>query len=332
MAAGESFEVPILLLSFNRPDSTRQVLNTLRDLRPSRLFLASDGPRSGSPTDAVGVSETRALFDEVIDWPCIVDRRFSTVNQGCRVTVSSAISWFFENVEEGIILEDDCVPHPEFFSYCSELLDRYRQDDRIMCISGDNSAKLVLSDSATSYCFCRQSLIWGWATWRRAWNHYDDELRGWQSIRDDEERQRVLWPDAAERRWQAQTLDSLLLRNEPDSWAYRWAFSVASRDGLSVIPAVNLVQNVGFDSLATHTTFKRHSRARVPGQPILPLSHPAKVERDEAVESQIFLRIHGGRYLRGPFGRARGAARRLAGRLFRSVWGQAGTAPWAGSI
>ena len=131
-----SFDVPVLLLTWRRPDTTRQVLDALRPVLPSKLYVASDGPRNEA--EAKAVQATRDLVGELVDWPCQLRTRFRPENQGCQLGVSSAITWFFEQEESGIVLEDDCVPHQDFFPYCCELLERYRHDTRIWCISGDN--------------------------------------------------------------------------------------------------------------------------------------------------------------------------------------------------
>ena len=308
----ESASTPILLLTFNRPELLREVIAVVRDIRPNQLFVASDGPRVGILGDAHRVTESRRVIEELVDWPCIVEKRYSDVNQGCRVGVSEAITWFFEHVEEGIILEDDCVAHPDVFRYCTELLDRYRDEPRVMNIAGDNSVGLSPTDTTSSYCFTRQPLIWGWATWRRAWDRYDADLDGWRTLRSDADRLNELWPDPVERRWQTRKLERLLATGQPDSWAYRWSFSVEVHDGLSVTPAVNLVRNVGFSPEATHTTGGSSPRANVPSQSILPLCHPSTITRDSSVEQQIFNRVHGGATLRNPLRRTAALGRRLA--------------------
>jgi len=154
-----------------------------RPLVPSRLYVAADGPNPERPGEAEKVAATRRVLELEIDWPCEVERLYSDVNQGCRVGVSRAISWFFEQVEEGIIFEDDCVPHPDFFSHCTILLERYRNDTRVCCISGNNFQNGQWRGDV-SYYFCRYKHCWGWASWRRCWQHYDGHLRQWPALRD----------------------------------------------------------------------------------------------------------------------------------------------------
>lgn len=308
---------PVLLLTFNRPDLTREVLGAIRQARPEQLFVASDGPRSHVATDMARVEATRAVVDEMVDWPCAIERRYSDTNQGCRIGVSSAITWFFEHCDEGIILEDDCVPHTDFFGYCAELLERYRSDDRVMSIAGDNSVGLVLSNASESYCFTRQPLIWGWATWRRAWDRYDGDLAAWKTLRDDIQRQREIWPDPEVRRRRVRRLHELASLVEVDFWGPQWTFTLEANGGLSCTPAVNLVTNIGFGHGATHTTRGDDPRANVVTQSILPLTHPSGVVADRAVERQIFERVHGGATSRNPVRRGLLRLRRKLRRLSR---------------
>lgn len=131
-------DVPVLLIIWRRPETLRKVIGALRAVKPTRIFVAGDGPSPSRPREVEQVAQARSLIDSMIDWPCKIERFFSETNQGCRRAVEGAIDWFFQNVEEGIILEDDCVPHPDFFAFCGQLLDHYRQDLRVGCITGNN--------------------------------------------------------------------------------------------------------------------------------------------------------------------------------------------------
>ena len=174
---------PVLILAWRRPHTLRQVINALRPVGPTQLYVACDGPNPDRFGEADKVEATRLLIDQEIDWPCEIHHLYSDVNQGCRLGVSRAITWFFEHVEEGIILEDDCVPHPVFFPYCQNLLDRYRYDHRVWCISGSNFQNGHWRGDG-SYYFSRYNHCWGWASWRRSWQHYDAELSNWPLFRD----------------------------------------------------------------------------------------------------------------------------------------------------
>lgn len=172
---------PILFIGFNRPETSRQVFAAIRSAEPTDLYVAIDGPRVGHSDEAARVAEVRAIFDDV-DWDCEVHTLFREDNVGCRLGVSGAINWFFENVEAGIILEDDCVPSSSFFGYCEELLDRFADDTRIMHIAGYNHRPDFVWDPDYSYFFSHYGYMWGWATWRRAWAFYDVELPHFDEI------------------------------------------------------------------------------------------------------------------------------------------------------
>jgi len=275
---------PVLLLTFNRPDITAKVMAAVAAAKPARLFVASDGPRPDHLEDKKLVAETRKVVEDAISWECEVHTLFHEENQGLKAGIVGAIDWFFDQVDEGIVLEDDCVPHPDFFSYCEELLERYRDDERVWAIQGDNSAKARISGAA-SYAFTPYALIWGWATWKRAWEHYDRDLELWQSIRGTRAVKKV-WPDPVERRIRSVALDELL--EDPDStWDYQWAFTVSYHRGLATVPRKNLVSNVGWGRPdATHTTGSG-TRQDAPTESILPLTHPSRVAPDKKTSSDI---------------------------------------------
>lgn len=280
---------PVLLLAWRRPETTVQVMEAIRDARPERLFIAVDGPSEHLRTgEADRVAETIRAIEQRIDWPCEVSRRYSAANRGCRVGVSDGIDWFFENVEEGIILEDDCVPHHEFFTYCADLLSRFRDIDRVMCISGDNSAQIPLPGAA-SYSFVRYPQVWGWATWRSAWRRYDRNLADYCQARRSGTWERLV-PDAFERATFERTLDRLAAHGEPDTWDYQWAATLLLNRGLSVQPRSNLVRNIGFGDQATHTTGALHPRANAATTSILPLVHPRRTRLHKRVSREVFLR------------------------------------------
>lgn len=273
---------PILLLAFNRPDTTKRVLKAIAEQRPAQLFVACDGPREGIADDVTLVAEVKKVVSELVTWDCELHTLYPEKNQGLKRGVVGAINWFFDHVSEGIILEDDCLPHQDFFPYCDELLERYRGDKRIWAIQGDNSLRMRLQGDA-SYGFIPYALIWGWATWKRAWQHYDGDLDSWRRIRGTRAAKK-LWPDRIERKIRSQMLDSLL-ENPEDTWDHQWAFTVNYHHGLTVFPRTNLVSNVGWGRPdATHTTGKG-SRQEAPTFPILPLVHPRTVIVDRQATS-----------------------------------------------
>ncbi|MCT0218412.1 glycosyltransferase family 2 protein [Synechococcus sp. CS-1329] len=279
-----AFSTPVLLLAFRRPDTTRPVLEALRQLRPSQLFVACDGPRATVADDQAACAATRALIDAAIDWPCRVERLYRHHNRGCRRGVSEAIDWFFDQVPEGIVLEDDVVPTADFFRYCALLLERYRHDGRIGAISGNNFQRARPRDGS-SYYFSLYNHVWGWASWRRAWRSYDAELASWPSFRDQGWLEQIggrrfsrYWSGCIERVWQG----------ECDTWDYIWTYSCWRQGLLTCLPAVNLVENVGFGH--AHATHTRHGPSPHRGTAALEteLVHPAQLLRDRAADDFTF--------------------------------------------
>lgn len=309
---------PVLLIVWNRPVETRRSLEALRVSRPSLLFVAGDGPRSDE--EAARVAEVRRLVEELVDWPCDVRTSFSDTNLGCRTGVTRAIDWFFSHVDEGIILEDDCVASPEFFAFCDEMLDRYRHNPRVMHIAGDNSARVRITQD-WSYCFVRYPHIWGWATWKRAWDVYDRDLDLWEDFRSSGQIVDLFRNDDERQTW-VPIFDRLRETGEPDTWDWQWAATCMVHDALCVQPTVNLVSNIGFNDRATHTT-RPSERSSMPTEPLFPLRHPPVPYRHLDAERQIFLNTQADLRAtpKGPLWLR--ASRKLKGRLLRTSLGGA---------
>ena len=275
-------QTPILLSVFNRPGPTAEVMAAIARARPARLYVAADGPRPGRDGEAERCAAARTLATTV-DWPCEVVTLLRTENLGCKLAVSSAISWFFEHEPEGIILEDDCVPAPSFFPYCCELLEKYRDAPQVMVISGDNPRPDL--PFATSYTFSKYVHIWGWASWRRAWAHYDLAMTSWPKLRD------TGWLETFADGQPGFALDWQKTFDEThagrvNTWDYQWVFSVWAAGGVSCYPAVNLVSNVGFGPDGTHTCNPGDPNANRPVHDLdLPLRHPATLARDTALDA-----------------------------------------------
>jgi hypothetical protein len=267
----------VLLLIFNRPDLTEQVMEQIRKAQPPQLFVGADGPRADRPDDSENCEEAREVATDV-EWDCEVHTLFREENLGCKQAVSSAITWFFEHVEAGIILEDDCVPHSTFFPYCADLLQRYRHDERVMTISGDNFQPAERTYDA-SYYFSVYNHVWGWATWRRAWQHYEGNIPAWDSLKGTGWLEGWLGTEEEARYWES--IFDRVAREEIDSWAYPWTFSCWREHGLTILPATNLVSNIGFDERSTHTASEESDAARLPVDPLsFPLRHPSGMVRD----------------------------------------------------
>ncbi len=262
---------PVLLLAFNRADTTALVIESLRRVRPAELYFAVDGARPARPAEEERVRQVRDLVRS-IDWPCRVETLFRDANLGCKRAVSGAITWFFDHVEAGVILEDDCIADPSFFSFAAELLERFREDERVMVISGDNF-QFGRQRTSYSYYYSRYTHIWGWATWRRAWKQFDYGMERWPELRDGNWLEDLLGDRRQVRYWKAIFDETHADLNT--SWAYRWTYSVWLNSGLTVLPNANLVSNIGFGRDATNN-WRRSSRfAALPSIPMaFPLRHP----------------------------------------------------------
>jgi len=262
---------PVLFLIFNRPDTTQLVFDAIRQQKPKYFYVAADGPRENKPGEAEKCSLTRDIIKQ-IDWDCELKTLFRDSNLGCGMAVSSAISWFFNNVEEGIILEDDCLPDPTFFAYCGELLKYYHDDESVMFISGNNFQDGIKRGEA-SYYFSRYSHIWGWASWRRAWKFYDYDM-GTYSRFINEKKLQSIFSNRLQIRETKKTLDRAY-RKYYNTWDYQWSFSIWDHNGICIIPNVNLVTNIGFDIRGTHTNSSDRRNSMIPIVSInFPLRHP----------------------------------------------------------
>lgn len=268
---------PILFLVFNRPDVTQLVFETIRQAKPLRLYIAADGPRKSRPDEVEKCQQVRQIATR-IDWDCEVKTLFREENLGCRVAVSKAISWFFDHEEEGIILEDDCLPHPTFFQYCHELLDYYRHDNRIMVISGTNF-QFGRKRGDFSYYFSRFNHCWGWATWRRAWKCYDSNMSAWAYIRDNDYLSHILDNRKSVKNWT--NYFDMTYSNKEDTWDRVWTLSCWCQNGLTILPQINLISNIGCGENSTHTKFVSKIANMKVGAMDFPLRHPVFVIRDK---------------------------------------------------
>ena len=278
----------VVLLVFNRPDTTRRVFEAIRAARPARLLVVADGPRPGREGEAEACEQARDVI-RTLDWDCQVVQHYAEENLGCARRLASGLDWVFSQVDRAIILEDDCVPDPSFFPYCAELLERFADDSRVMAISGDNFQSGP-PRTGYSYYFSRFVHIWGWATWRRAWQQFDLTMEAWPEVRDGGWLGDLLGDPEAETYWR--TLFDLAHRREIDTWDFAWLFAVWRSSGLTVLPATNLVENIGFDERATHTRTPRPEVMRAARGLALPLRHPPFVIRDARADRETQVRIY----------------------------------------
>lgn len=247
VTSSEAFTPPrplntaVLFLVFNRPDVTAQVFEAIRKARPPRLYVAADGPRVGRTGEGERCAEVRGMATAV-DWPCEVRMLFRDQNLGCKRAVSEGINWFFEHEEQGIILEDDCLPSMDFFRFAEDMLVRYALETRISMIAGTN---YLSGEIGQPYFFSEHFSIWGWATWRRSWKLYDVEMKEWNGGRarqELKEKFRNPWV----RRHFVNTFD-LLRREYVDTWDIQWVFSGIMNRSFCLTPSKNLISNIGVD-------------------------------------------------------------------------------------
>ncbi len=270
---------PVLFLIFNRLDTTKIVFEQIKLAKPSKLYLASDGARVSKEDETQIVAEVRQWVLDNIDWPCEVKTLFSDENLGCGKAVSGAITWFFSQEESGIILEDDCVPNQSFFMYCEELLDKYKDDQHIWHIAGNNP--LGITDCDGSYYFAKIMHCWGWASWADRWQHYNFDLIDYsnqnvQNFSDDKYIQKY-WLNILNK----------MRNHEIDTWDYQWTFEIIKNNGLCINPSKNLISNIGYEGVH-YSNSEGDSRLNTPTYEIDTIIHPKTIEFDENAVDSIY--------------------------------------------
>ncbi len=283
-------QTPVLFIVFNRVDTTRKVFEKIREVRPKKLFIAADGPRVAKKGEAALCEDVRSIVSN-IDWDCSLETLFRKENLGCGKAVSGAITWFFEHVEEGIILEDDTLPNESFFSFCESMLEKYRHDERIAQINGSNF-QLQKKWGKASYYFSNYPMIWGWATWRRAWKEYEFDISTYPQIKH-QPFFRSLFHSQKERNYWNQLFDKMYAGFQEsklviDTWDYQWIYCCWKTRKISITPNTNLVTNIGFGADATHT----HIKSIVAHLPVSPLAtdiiHPESIIIHKGADKRLF--------------------------------------------
>ena len=291
-----SKKTPVLFLVFNRPELTSKVFEKIRQAKPLRLYIASDGPREGNKEDKEKVEKVRKIVNN-IDWSCELKTLFRDKNLGCKEGVSSAITWFFEQEEQGIILEDDCVPHLDFFSFCENLLDRYFLDERVSIVTGNNFQNSKWRGDA-SYYFSKYNHCWGWASWRRSWKHYQGDINFWPKWKSSDAWKKYKFNKIERKYWE--NIFDRCYAGQIDSWAYPWTASIWYKNSLTATPNVNLVTNIGFEEGATHTK-EPNKFSCMTNMELSHISHPKQVIIDIEADKFAFYNFFGGKYLRFPY-------------------------------
>lgn len=282
---------PILLIGFNRPDTIQRVFEQIARARPKQLFFFVDGPRNEIESEQV--LQVKTSIQKQINWPCELKTNFPEINLGCYLGPPTAISWFFENVEKGIILEDDCIPNKSFFSYCEEVLDTYNtgadsvEDNKIMVVSGDNF-QYGKKHGDASYYFSIYPNIWGWATWRKSWKLYDLKIKDFPKFKAENKIAKY-FPDTASQNHWLDIFEKFYDGTRKDTWDYQWLFAVWNNGGLSVVPNKNLVSNIGFDNRATRTKNPDSKISNLKTEELeFPIRHPLIQEANKEADLHTF--------------------------------------------
>jgi len=279
---------PVAFIIFNRVDTARKVFNVLREVKPPKLFIIADGPRANKTGEDIACKNVREITEN-IDWQCEVFKNYSDFNLGCKKRIVSGLDWVFQQVEQAIILEDDCLPDISFFKFCDELLEKYKYDEKIRMISGNKV--LFNYEPEDSYYFSRFVRIWGWATWRRVWEQYDAKISDWYKIRDSELLSSIMKVKSAVKYWK--TILDEVQSGVIDAWSLQLQLAQFKNDGLTVIPAKNLVINLGFkNEQATNTKGSGGLYQKMKLETLkFPLSHPKSVIQNfeaDNVEIKMF--------------------------------------------
>jgi len=277
----ELFDVPISFHVFNRPETTRKVFDKIREIRPKKLFITADGPRENNPLDVKKCEQVRAIISKV-DWKCELRTNFSNVNKGSFRATSDGITWVFKHVDKAIFLEDDCVPHNSFFRFCRELLNYYERDTRISLISGTDF-QYKSEVKSYSYYFSRHTHLWGWATWKRTWEHVDFTMANWPEYRDNNGLD-VIFRYKHEVLYWKKIMQEMYDKKKGPHWDYLLLLSMYMNNTVAIRPTLNLISNNGYGEDATHFDIKRVIQdVKVVGMNF-PLNHPEYICRDVNAE------------------------------------------------
>lgn len=280
-------DVPVMICTFTRLDSVKHVLESVRHVKPPRMYLVSDGPRADHPEDAGKIAAVHEYLESSIDWDCEVYKNYAKSNMGCGRRMPTGVSWVFEHEDRAIFLEDDCVADISFYKYAQELLEKYKDNEEVMLISGNNQIA-YLNSIDSSYGFSKQADIWGWASWKRAWDKYDWDISGWPNNKNNSCFKKYY---TTKTRWFFAAQWDLLYKHGYDAWDYQFTYCLGVNNGYCIIPATNLVTNEGFSTDgSTHTQsmpeWMDQSRSSIE----FPLKHPDEVAWSEQYDRDFMKR------------------------------------------
>jgi len=281
------FNTPILFVIFNREDTTKKVFEAIRNIKPSKLYIASDGPRLNKEGEVDICNRVRQITEN-IDWSCEVKRKYSEKNIGCKLNMSGAIDWLFENEEQGIILEDDCLPNESFFYFCQELLEKYKDIDEVKMISGDNF-QFGNKYGEASYFFSKFPNIWGWATWKRAWTNYDIDMKTYPEFKKTNKIKNI-FSDKRIQKFMIRLFDKLY-ENKMNTWAGRWVYAIYNNNGICISPNVNLISNIGFGNTSTNTKKEDDILNNIPTESLENIIHTESIIVNNKADTFLFEKV-----------------------------------------
>lgn len=287
-------KTPVAFIIFKRPYTTEKVFEAIRQAKPPKLFVIADGPRRNHLGEAEQCQSARDIIQRV-DWECEVYKNYSDVNLGCGKRLPTGLDWVFSHVEEAIILEDDCLPNSTFFSFCEELLEKYRYDERIASISGQN-VQFGRQRTNYSYYFSKYNHVWGWATWRRAWQSFDFNMALWPEIKQREFLRDILGNDEAAKAW-ARVLQDTYDKRLNTVWDFQWQFACWVNNRLSILSNTNLISNIGFGAGSTNVSNSKSKHATISTNKIeFPLEHPpfmiCDAQSDNFTQNTLFSHLN----------------------------------------
>jgi len=283
-------DIPILLICFNRPNHLSRVLSVIRLWQPRLVFLFQDGAREGNTDDIEKCAQVRSVVKELVDWECDLHTFYADRNYGCGAGPMTGINWFFSQVEEGIVMEDDCLPHPDFFEYCEELLNRYRNNPKIMYVSStlyDDRWKCE-----ASYGFSHYMITGAWASWARAWKGFDLDLLSLDAREFRRHCKKLLYSVVEADWWYYKVLEIQRDKEKKSYWDFQMQIHLFKSSGLTIHPKVNLVSNIGFDGEGTHTLTNNSGMGDRPSFGIMPLTHPESMTVDTYRDYICFAKSH----------------------------------------
>jgi len=294
----QTIKTPVVFFIFNRPVITAKTFDIIRKQRPSELFIVADGPREGNSEDILKCSEVRNIVEK-INWPCMVQRNYSNINLGLKKRISSGLDWVFSNVDRAIILEDDVAPSDSFFHFCEVLLEDFKNDRKIVSITGNNFQDGLIRNHG-SYYFSKYSHVWGWATWKRAWDLYEEDIQFWPEWSSSEE-WKIHTPDKVERKFWDKIFSDVAIGKINSTWDYSWTASIWRQGGLTITPNVNLVKNIGFGKDASHTKNIKSKYSNMETQKLSRIIHMnEEVTQNIVADKYTFDNHYGGAKLRFP--------------------------------